>query len=69
MHKGAIDYSTDDVNGIIPSLCMHQILLNNENILSRHSQHCLNLNMYEGVKKEVVKLKRASSILSQITIG
>ena len=61
-HRGAIVYNIDDIKGIIPSFCMHPILLNDEHHPSRQPQRPLNPNMQEIVKKEVVKLLDAGII-------
>jgi len=55
-HIGAIGYSIDDIKGINPSFCMHRILLDYGHKLSRQPQCRLNPNIYEVLKKEVVKL-------------
>jgi len=53
---GAIGYSIDDIKGISPLFCMHWIILGDEHKPSKQPQCCLNSNMQEVVKKEVVKL-------------
>ena len=61
-YRGATCYSNDDIKGISPSFCMHQILLDNESRLSRQPQCRLNPNMQGVVKKELVKLLAAGII-------
>ena len=54
-HKEAIAWSVEDLKGINPSICMHKILMEeNERTLIEH-QRRLNPMMKEVVKKEVLK--------------
>lgn len=55
-HKKAIGYSIDDIKGLSPSLCMHMILLENDQKPTREPQRRLNPNLKEVIKKEVLKL-------------
>jgi hypothetical protein len=55
-HKEAIGWTVADLKGIDPSICMHQIHLEEDTRPSREAQHRLNPNMKEVVMKEVVKL-------------
>jgi len=55
-HPKAIGYTTDDIKGLNPSLCMHRILLKEDYKPSIEHQRRLNPNMKEVVKKEVLKL-------------
>jgi len=69
-YKGIIGYNIDDIKGISPSFCMHQILLKDEHRPFRQPQHRLNPNMQEVIQKEVLSyLMSKSSIQSQIVIG
>jgi hypothetical protein len=61
-HKEAIGWTVADLMGIDPSICMHQIHLEEGARPSRESQRRLNPNMKEVVMKEVVKLVDASII-------
>ncbi|KAI5323844.1 hypothetical protein L3X38_032917 [Prunus dulcis] len=55
-HKTAIGWSIADIKGIIPTLCMHKILLEDNAMPKRDAQRRLNPNMKEVVRKEVIKL-------------
>jgi hypothetical protein len=55
-HKEAIGWTVADIKGIDPSICMHQIHLEEEAQPSCEAQCRLNLNMNKVVMKEVVKL-------------
>ena len=54
-HKGAIGWSLADIKGIRPSMCMHGIMLEDDNKPTIESQRRLNPTMKEVVKKEVLK--------------
>ena len=54
-HKYAIRWSLADLKGICPSMCMHQILLEDGHKPSMEDQRRLNLTMKEVVRKEVLK--------------
>ena len=54
-HKEAIGWSLADIKGIRPSMCMHQILLEEDNKLTVDAQRCLNPSMKEVVQKNVLK--------------
>ncbi|KAI5317312.1 hypothetical protein L3X38_037019 [Prunus dulcis] len=55
-HKTAIGWSIAAIKGISPTLCMHKILLEDNAMPKRDAQRCLNPNMKEVVRKEVMKL-------------
>ncbi|CAL8089239.1 unnamed protein product [Prunus armeniaca] len=55
-HKIAIGWSIANIKGISPTLCMHKILLEDNAMPKRDAQRCLNPNMKEVVRKEVMKL-------------
>jgi len=57
-----IGYTTEDIKGINPSLCMHRILLEEDYKPSIKHQRRLNPNMKKVVKKEVLKLLNACVI-------
>jgi hypothetical protein len=61
-HKEAIGWTVIDLKGIDPSICMHQIHLEEGARPSREAQRRLNPNMKEVVMKEVVKLLDAGII-------
>lgn len=50
-HRKAIRYSIDDIKGLSPSLCMHRILLEDDQKPTREPQRRLNPNLKEVVKK------------------
>ncbi|XP_013594557.1 PREDICTED: uncharacterized protein LOC106302638 [Brassica oleracea var. oleracea] len=52
----ALGYSLEDIPGISPDLCMHQIHLEDDSKSSVEHQRRLNLNLKEVVKKEIIKL-------------
>ena len=54
-HKDALGWSLTDLKGIRPSMCMHQILLEDGHKPSVETQRRLNLTMKEVVRKEVLK--------------
>jgi hypothetical protein len=61
-HKKAIGWTVAYLKGIDPSICMHQIHLEEDAQPSREAQPRLNPNMMEVVMKEVVKLLDAGII-------
>ena len=61
-YRSVIGYSINDIKGISPSLCMHRILLDDDNATSIEHQRRLNPNMKEVVRKEVLKLLEAGII-------
>jgi hypothetical protein len=61
-HKEAIGWTVADLKGIDPSICMHQIHLEEGARPSCEAQHRLNPNMKEVMMKEVVKLLNAGII-------
>ena len=54
-YKGVIAWFIDDLKGIIPSICIHKILLEENAKTSIEHQKRLNLVMKEVVRKEVLK--------------
>ena len=54
-HKDALGWSLDDLKGIRPSMCMHQILLEDGHKPSVEAQRRLNPTMKEVVSKEILK--------------
>jgi hypothetical protein len=60
--KKAIGWSVADLKGIDPSICMHQIQLEDDIRSSCKAQRRLNPNMKEVVMKEVVKFLDAGII-------
>ena len=54
-HKDALGWSLVDLKGICPSMCMHQILLEDGHKPSVEAQRRLNPTMKEVVLKEVLK--------------
>ena len=61
-YKEAIAWSIEDLKGISLSICMHKILLNDNEKTSIEHQRRLNLVMKEIVRKEVLKWLNASFI-------
>jgi len=61
-HRKAIGYTLDDLKGINTSLCMHKILMEDDHKPSIEHQRRLNPSMQELVKKEILKLLKASII-------
>jgi hypothetical protein len=55
-HKETIGWTVANLKGIDPSICMHQIHVEEGARPSHEAQHQLNPNMKEVVMKEVVKL-------------
>lgn len=60
----ALGYTINDLKGISPFVCMHQIMLEEDSKTSREHQRRLNPNMSGMVKKEVMKLLDISIITS-----
>ena len=54
-HKNALGWSLADLKGIFPSMCMHQILLEDDHKPLVEAQRRLNSAMKEVVRKEVLK--------------
>ena len=54
-HKGAIDWSLANIKDFQPSMCMHRIMLEDDNKPIIEAQRRLNPIMKEVVKKEVLK--------------
>ncbi|XP_027120412.2 uncharacterized protein [Coffea arabica] len=63
-HKEAIGWSVADIKGISPSLCMHQIRLEEDAKPVRQAQRRLNPLMMEVVKKEILKLLEVGIIFA-----
>ena len=61
-YKEAIAWSIEDLKGISPPICMHKILLNDNEKTSIEHQRRLNPVMKEVVKKEVLKWLNAGFI-------
>ena len=61
-YKEAIAWSVEDSKGIIPSICMHKIFLEENSKTSIEHQRRLNLVMKEVVRKEVLKWLNAGFI-------
>ena len=61
-YKEAIAWSIEDLKGIIPSICMHKILLEDNAKTSIEHQRRLNPVMKEVVRKEVLKWLNAGFI-------
>ena len=61
-HRKAIGYTLDDLKRIQPSLCMHRILMEDDHKPSIERQRRLNPSMQEVIKKEILKLLKASII-------
>ncbi|GJZ11753.1 hypothetical protein Tco_0546512 [Tanacetum coccineum] len=61
-HNGAIAWSIANIKGIDPSFCTHKILMEDEYKPTVQPQRCVNPNIKEVVKKEVVKLLNACLI-------
>ncbi|XP_026452065.1 uncharacterized protein LOC113352466 [Papaver somniferum] len=55
-YKSAIGWTIADIKGIIPSTCMHRILLEEGVKPTREAQRRLNPPMMEVVRKEILKL-------------
>lgn len=56
IYPKALGYTINDLKVIRPSMCMHQIILEEDYKTSRENQRRLNPNISEVVKKEVLKL-------------
>ena len=61
-HQEAIGWSLADIKGIIPSMCMHQILLEEDSKPTVDAQRRLNPSLKEVVWKEVLKWLNAGVI-------
>ena len=61
-YKEAIAWSIEDLKGISPSICMHNIFLNDDAKTSIEHQRKLNPVMKEVVRKEVLKWLNADFI-------
>ena len=61
-YKEAIAWSIEDLKGISPSICMHKILLNDNEKNSIEHQRRLNPVMEEVVRKDVMKWLNAGFI-------
>ena len=61
-YKKAIAWSIEDLKSIIPSICMHKILLNDDARTSIKHQRRLNPVMKDVVRKEVLKWLNAGFI-------
>ena len=61
-YRKALGYSLEDIPGIFPNMCMHQIHLEDDSKSSVEHQRRLNPNMKEVVKKEIIKLLDAGII-------
>ena len=61
-YKEAIAWSIEDLKGISPSICMHKILLNDNEKNSIEHQRRLNPVMKEVVRKNVMKWLNAGFI-------
>ncbi|XP_026459867.1 uncharacterized protein LOC113360585 [Papaver somniferum] len=55
-YKSAIGWTIADIKGIIPSTCMHKIILEEGAKPTREAQRRLNPPMMEVLKKEILKL-------------
>ena len=63
-YRKALGYSIEDIPGISPDLCMHQIHLEDDSKSSVEYQRMLNPNLKEVVKREIIKLLDAGIIFS-----
>ncbi|CAM8975388.1 unnamed protein product [Rhodiola kirilowii] len=63
-HRPALGYSTDDLKGISPDLCMQRINLKGDARPSRDALRHLNPKLNDVVKKEILKLLDAGIIYS-----
>ena len=61
-YRKALGYSLEDIPGISPDLCMHQIHLEDDLKSSVEHQRRLNPNLKEVVKNEIIKLLDAGVI-------
>ena len=70
-YKEVIAWSIEDLKGISPSICMHKILLNDNEKTSIEHQRRLNPVMKEVFRKEVLKWLNAGFLymLYQIVLG
>ncbi|XP_076953565.1 uncharacterized protein LOC143627677 [Bidens hawaiensis] len=62
LHKGAIAWRLSDIQGTSPAYCTRQILMEDEYKPVVKPQRCLNPNMKEVLKNEVLKLMDAGMI-------
>ncbi|XP_022004335.1 uncharacterized protein LOC110901879 [Helianthus annuus] len=62
LHKKAMAWKIMDIKGINPSFCTQEILMEDNYKPSAQHQMCLNPNMQDVVKKEVIKLLDAGLI-------
>ena len=68
-YKETISWSIEDLKGIIPFICMHKILLEDNAMTSDEHQIRLNPVMKEFERKEVLKwLMQASYMQSQTAL-
>ena len=65
-HKEEIGWSLVDIKGIIPSMCMHRILFEEDSKPIVDAQRHLNPLMKEVVRKEVLKWLDAGVIYSNL---
>nr|KAJ0220768.1 hypothetical protein LSAT_V11C200051490 [Lactuca sativa] len=61
-HKEAMSWTISDIKGLIPSTCMHKILMEYECKPRQDAQKRLNPAIMEVVKKEILKLLDAGMI-------
>ena len=61
-HRAAIGYTLDDLKGISPTLCQHEINLEKDAKPVIDHQRRLNPKMKEVVRKEILKLLEAGII-------
>jgi hypothetical protein len=61
-HKSAIAWQISDIKGIDPRFCTHKILLEDNHKASVQQQRCVNQQIHEVIKKEVIKLLDAGMI-------
>ena len=62
LYKEVIAWSIEDLKGVNPSICMHKIMMEDNDKTSIEHQRGLNLVMKEVVRKEVLKWLNASFI-------
>ena len=55
-HRKALGWTIADLHGISPLMCTHRIYLEKKSKPVRQMQKCLNPNMKEVVRGEVLKL-------------
>ncbi|XP_038693750.1 uncharacterized protein LOC119991476 [Tripterygium wilfordii] len=61
-HKMALGWTIEDIQGIIPTMCMHRILMEEDYKSSVEHQRRLNPNMKDVVKAEILELIDAGII-------